>query len=56
LWMGAVFVLSFLTVNWLLCKLLNGRETTFHSEEKYAKALPEHQHEQWIFLNGVAAG
>ncbi|KAM3456393.1 hypothetical protein MY3296_001672 [Beauveria thailandica] len=55
-WLGAVFVGGCLFLNWLLCLLLNGKGMTFHSDEKYAKALPQHQHEQWIFLNGVAAG
>ncbi|KAH7322858.1 hypothetical protein B0I35DRAFT_426607 [Stachybotrys elegans] len=56
MWAGVGYVGAFMLLNWLLCKLLNGKEITFHSDEKYAKAHPEHQHEQWIFLNGVAAG
>ncbi|CAM1504266.1 Fc.00g018570.m01.CDS01 [Cosmosporella sp. VM-42] len=56
LWMAVGGVTAFMFVNWLLCKLLNGKELTFQSEEKYAKALPEHEHEQWVFLNGVAVG
>lgn len=55
-WLGAAFAGGCLFLNWLLCLLLNGKDFTFHSDEKYAKPLPEHQHEQWIFLNGVAAG
>ncbi|KAK2609114.1 hypothetical protein QQS21_002341 [Conoideocrella luteorostrata] len=56
LWMSALGVLAFLTLNWSLCRLLNSNDTTFHSDEKYAKALPQHAHEQWVFLNGVAVG
>jgi hypothetical protein len=26
------------------------------SDPIYAKATKEHEHEQWIFLNGVAVG
>lgn len=55
-WLGAAFACVCLFLNWLLCLLLNGKGMTFNSDEKYAKALPEHAHEQWIFLNGVAAG
>ncbi|KAI0868228.1 hypothetical protein GGS24DRAFT_223910 [Hypoxylon argillaceum] len=46
----------FFLVNSLLCRLLNGNTTTYVSDSKYAPALAEHQHEQWLFLNGVAAG
>lgn len=46
----------FFLINWLLCLGLNGKTTTYESDPKYAPALPEHQHEQWIFLNGVAVG
>jgi hypothetical protein len=56
IWMVAIAVGGFLTVNYFLCMLLNGRTMTFTSDESYAAALPEHAHEQWIFLNGVAVG
>ncbi|KAI0402291.1 hypothetical protein F4802DRAFT_600203 [Xylaria palmicola] len=46
----------FLLVNWLLCLSLNGSTIEYQSDPKYAPALPEHQHERWIFLNGVAVG
>lgn len=46
----------FFLINWLLCLVLNGKTTTYESDPRYAPALPEHQHEQWIFLNGVAVG
>ncbi|KAF4450774.1 alpha beta-Hydrolase [Fusarium albosuccineum] len=55
-WMMIGGIVAFLIVNWLLCKLLNGSSETYTSDEKYAKELPEHAHEQWIFLNGVAVG
>lgn len=56
LWIGLGAITAFMIVNWLLCTLLNGPEVTMHSDEKYAKALPEHAHEQWVFINGVAVG
>ncbi|KAI1188589.1 hypothetical protein F5B17DRAFT_263199 [Nemania serpens] len=46
----------FFFVNGLLCRCLNGKTTTYESDPRYAPAMPEHQHEQWIFLNGVAVG
>lgn len=55
-WMVALFVGGFLLLNWAFCLMLNGKGITFHSDEKYAQAKPEHEHEQWIFLNGVAVG
>ncbi|KAI0397915.1 hypothetical protein F5Y17DRAFT_412725 [Xylariaceae sp. FL0594] len=51
-----VALVVFFTVNWLLCLLLNGDTITYESDPKYAPALEEHKHEQWIFLNGVAVG
>jgi hypothetical protein len=47
---------AFFTLNWLLCKTLNGNTIVYESDPKYAPALPEHEHEQWVFINGVAAG
>ncbi|KAI1400998.1 hypothetical protein F4819DRAFT_496964 [Hypoxylon fuscum] len=55
-WMAAIGLAAFFTVNWFLCLGLNGKTVTFHSDPKYAPALEEHAHEQWIFLNGVAVG
>lgn len=55
-WVLGLGIGVFTLINWLLCKLLNGEGVEFHSDEKYAKALPEHAHEQWVFLNGVAVG
>lgn len=56
--LGAVVLgmLGFLLFNWLLCRLINGKEAVYHSDEKYAIHLPEHAHEQWVFVNGVAVG
>lgn len=56
IWMAVLGFGGFMLLNWGLCKLLNGRGITFHSDEKYAQARPEHAHEQWVFLNGVAVG
>ncbi|KAI0206599.1 hypothetical protein F4808DRAFT_680 [Astrocystis sublimbata] len=47
---------AFFFVNWLLSLCLNGKTIEYESDPKYAPALLEHQHEQWIFLNGVAVG
>ncbi|RYP46545.1 hypothetical protein DL768_007261 [Monosporascus sp. mg162] len=35
---------------------LNGSTIVFHSDPEYAPTLAEHEHEQWIFINGVAVG
>ncbi|KAF6834838.1 hypothetical protein CPLU01_04733 [Colletotrichum plurivorum] len=56
LWIDAIAVGAFLAVNYLLCLFLNGPTLTYTSDPKYAPALDEHAHEQWIFLNGVAVG
>ncbi|RDA92721.1 hypothetical protein CP533_1424 [Ophiocordyceps camponoti-saundersi (nom. inval.)] len=55
-WVAALAIVSFLVANWLLCRMVNGPGIRFHSDPKYAVDRPEHRHEQWIFLNGVAAG
>ncbi len=46
----------FWTVNQGVSFLLNGRQMKFPSNPKFAKKRPEHAHEEWIFLNGVAVG
>lgn len=56
IWIVAGAVALFFLVNHSLCLLLNGKGFIFHSDTEYAEALPEHSHEQWIFLNGVAVG
>lgn len=56
LWMSGLGIGALLLLNWAMCKLLNGKELIFHSEKKFARALPEHEHEQWVFVNGVAVG
>ncbi|KAK3347906.1 hypothetical protein B0H65DRAFT_158653 [Neurospora tetraspora] len=55
-WTAALAIGLFMLVNYGLCTLLNGKEVEYHSDPKYAPALPEHAHEQWIFINGVAVG
>ncbi len=47
---------AFLALNSALCLLLNGRTIEYWSDPEYAPELPEHAHEQWVFLNGVAVG
>jgi len=55
-WTAAAVIGLFFLVNTLLASLLNGNTVEYHSDPEYAPALPEHAHEQWIFINGVAAG
>lgn len=55
-WLSTAAVGGFLTVNWLVCCVLNGSEQSLVSDEKYAQELPEHAHEEWVFINGVATG
>ncbi|KAK3391426.1 hypothetical protein B0T20DRAFT_396907 [Sordaria brevicollis] len=55
-WTAGLAIGLFMVVNYYLCTLLNGKEVEYHSDPKYAPALPEHAHEQWIFINGVAVG
>lgn len=55
-WTAGLALGVFFVVNRVLYSLLNGEGVEYHSDPKYAPALPEHAHEQWIFINGVAAG
>ncbi|KAK4218328.1 hypothetical protein QBC37DRAFT_412261 [Rhypophila decipiens] len=55
-WTAVVAICLFLLLNRLLAGLLNGKTVEYHSDPEFAPALPEHSHEQWIFINGVAAG
>jgi hypothetical protein len=52
--LGAVIV--FWLINQGICYLLNGSQMRYPSNPKFAKSKTEHEHEQWIFLNGVAVG
>lgn len=55
-WTAAALVTLFLLLNKGLCCLLNGDRVEYRSDPEYAPELPEHAHEQWIYINGVAAG
>ena len=56
-WTVAVGIAGFLAVNHAIAALLlNGKSETYTSDPEYAEKKPEHAHEQWIFLNGVAVG
>lgn len=56
IWTAAAAVAVFMLVNAGICRLLNGDRVEYQSDAKYAPARPEHAHEQWIYINGVAAG
>ncbi|OHF04422.1 hypothetical protein CORC01_00274 [Colletotrichum orchidophilum] len=56
IWIAGLAFGAFFAINYLLCLLLNGPTLTYTSDPKYAPELPEHAHEKWIFLNGVAVG
>lgn len=56
IWTAVLAIALFFGLNHLLCMLINGKVVEYHSDPKYAPALPEHAHEQWIFINGVAVG
>lgn len=49
-------VAVFWAANWCVWRLLNGGQMQFYSQDKFAGKKKEHEHEQWIFLNGVAVG
>ena len=56
LWCVIIGVAGFWAVNQGICYVLNGSKMRYHSDPKYAKWDKKHEHEQWIFLNGVAVG
>ncbi|KAK2034317.1 hypothetical protein LX32DRAFT_724546 [Colletotrichum zoysiae] len=56
IWVAGLASTAFFALNYLLCLLLNGPTLTYTSDPKYAPERPEHAHEKWIFLNGVAVG
>lgn len=55
-WWVLIGIAGFWAVNEAICYLLNGKETEIWSTEGYAERKRKHEHEQWIFLNGVAVG
>lgn len=55
IWSVAAYLVVFFSVNWLLCRLLNGSERVYVSDSKYAEQ-EDHPNEKWVFLNGVAVG
>jgi hypothetical protein len=56
IWTAVLAIALFFVINHGLCMLINGKVVEYRSDPKYAPALPQHAHEQWIFINGVAAG
>ncbi|EFX04433.1 hypothetical protein CMQ_1361 [Grosmannia clavigera kw1407] len=55
-WAATAIVGLCLSLNHVLCMLLNGRGIEYHSSPECAPVLREHAQEQWIFINGVAVG
>ena len=51
-----VWVAIFWVGNEFLCFLLNGTRATLHSNPVNAQQKVEHDHEKWIFLNGIGVG
>ncbi|KAH7370170.1 hypothetical protein BKA65DRAFT_531885 [Rhexocercosporidium sp. MPI-PUGE-AT-0058] len=56
LWWVVGCVVGFVMVNQSICFLLNGKDMRVESKKEFAERRKEHEHEQWIFLNGVAVG
>ena len=56
IWTVVLLAGLFLLVNSGLSSLLNGKDVEYWSDPSYAPELPEHAHERWIFINGVAVG
>ncbi|KAK6582500.1 hypothetical protein PZA11_004908 [Diplocarpon coronariae] len=54
-WWVGLGVVVFIALNESICYLLNGKELELKSNPDYAEQRG-HEHEQWIFLNGVAVG
>ncbi|KKY29552.1 hypothetical protein UCDDA912_g10536 [Diaporthe ampelina] len=55
-WVTAVFVAAFWAVNLLLCWTLNGSKMTYMSDPKYTAGRESHDHEKWLYINGIATG
>jgi hypothetical protein len=55
-WSVLGVVVVFGLVNQGFCYLLNGSQMRYPSNPKFVEKKKEHEHEQWIFLNGVAVG
>ncbi|KAI9052655.1 hypothetical protein LZ554_003994 [Drepanopeziza brunnea f. sp. 'monogermtubi'] len=56
LWWVLIGVGVFIGVNEAICWLLNGKEMEVWSKDDYVEGRGTFENEQWIFLNGVAAG
>ncbi|KAJ5046309.1 uncharacterized protein L3040_003556 [Drepanopeziza brunnea f. sp. 'multigermtubi'] len=56
LWWVLIGVAVFVGVNEAICWLLNGKEMEVWSKDEYVEGRGTFENEQWIFLNGVAAG
>lgn len=45
-----------MSINKVICFILNGPGMVYKSDPIYSSSTEENEHEQWIFLNGVAVG
>ncbi|PBP17331.1 hypothetical protein BUE80_DR011899 [Diplocarpon rosae] len=54
-WWVVMGVMVFIGLNESICYLLNGKDMEVRSSPHFAEERG-HEHEQWIFLNGVAVG
>lgn len=55
-WVTTMFVAAFWVVNLLLCRTLNGSKMTYWSDPKYTMGRESHDHEEWLYINGIATG
>lgn len=55
-WWVLIGLAAFWAVNQSVCWVLNGSAMEFPSHKRYVEGRERKEHEQWIFLNGVAVG
>ena len=55
-WTVLIGFAGFLACNQAVCWLLNGGKIEHWSNPKYTKNVKEHEHECWIFMNGISVG
>jgi hypothetical protein len=55
-WWVLIGVSAFWMVNQGICWIINGSNMEFPSQSRFVEGREKHEHEEWIFLNGVAVG